>query len=525
MLLNLVIAQLAYAQQLDQYATAENAISGTVNGSFLELQLSDDLHQQITERVSGGKPSNRYSYLEHKWHFNITTGSSAMLFVEAHRNVNSEADNFTFAYSTDDQNFTDLITVTNDTDTVLSAALPSSISGLVYIRVVDTDRTSGNKSLDTISIDEMFIRIEVSTSNQAPVVLAGSDQSIVLPTNTANLDAMVSDDGAYTVLWTLLSGPGGVIFDNDLAVDTSAEFSDSGVYTLRLTADDGEFIVGDDVVITVDSGISAGTDSFGITTLHPTATGFTDWESTHWDNGNARTVTGGRDPDDYTGWSHKRGDDALDIDGNGIMEMGGGNQPRIYINPYPGSEEVNPEQFFKNVEATVYYKRIGNDGAANGGLVIGLRSGPNGHSSYGDPCDATTYYARFRHDGNWDFYKELKHPGGVSSGTSVLFPAGLPSQQWIGMKFIAYNFNNDSNVKLEVYIDNTSNGDVTNGGEWTLVGEKVDDGSWAVSDVSGCAYSNNEIISTGGGVAIVRNTGIVSAEYKYFSVREIDTGN
>jgi len=274
----------------------------------------------------------------------------------------------------------------------------------------------------------------------------------------------------------------------------------------------------------IPSAVSTGTDSFGITTFYPTAAGFIDWESTFWSNGKPRAIKRGRDSDDPTGYSHKRGDDSLDIDGNGVMEMGGGNQPRIYINPYPGAKAVKPNQFFKNVEATVYYKRIGYDGAANGGLVIGLRSGPNGHSRNGDYCDATTYYARFRHDGNWDFYKELKHPSGSSSGTRELYPTGLPTNQWIGMKFIAYNFDNNRKVKLELYIDNTSNGEVTNGGNWSLVGEKVDDGSWSTADVSGCSYNNNKVITTGGGVAVVRNTGIASAQYKYFSVREIDTG-
>ncbi len=525
MMLSFGVAGYSNAMTVDEYPINQTSVAGDVSGSLNDLQSSDDVYQEITEGQSSGKPSNRYSYLEHKWQINVADGVNAALHVESSRTDNSEGDDFVFAYSTDDQSYTDLITVNSAIDSAQSAALPSTVSGLVYIRVIDTDRTSGNKVLDTIKVDELFIRNEVTIVNQPPVVLAGGDQNTTLPTNTVNLDATVTDDGSYTSLWTQVSGPAGVTFGDDITVDTSAVLPESGIYTLRLTADDGEFIVSDDVVITVDSGTSSGTDSFGITTFYPTAAGFTDWEATFWDNGNPRTVTGGRDPDDFTGYSHKRGDDALDIDGNGIMEMGGGNQPRIYVNPYPGAEEVNPDQFFKNVEATVYYKRIGNDGAANGGLVIGLRSGPNGHSSYGDYCDATTYYARFRHDGDWDFYKELKHPSGTSSGTSELYPTGLPTNQWIGMKFIAYNFNNDTNVKLELYIDNTSNGDVTNGGEWTLVGEKVDDGSWTTSDVSGCSYSNNEVITTGGGVAIVRNTGIVSAEYKYFSVREIDTGN
>ncbi len=45
-----------------------------------------------------------------------------------------------------------------DAHTVQSYPLPPSIDGLVYVRVVDTDRTRGENSADTIFIDDMFIR-------------------------------------------------------------------------------------------------------------------------------------------------------------------------------------------------------------------------------------------------------------------------------------------------------------------------------------------------------------------------------
>jgi hypothetical protein len=47
---------------------------------------------------------------------------------------------------------------TADPDADLSAALPASLSGTVLIRVIDTNRTQGTQDLDTVSIDELFIR-------------------------------------------------------------------------------------------------------------------------------------------------------------------------------------------------------------------------------------------------------------------------------------------------------------------------------------------------------------------------------
>jgi uncharacterized repeat protein (TIGR02543 family) len=69
----------------------------------------------------------------------------------------------------------------------------------------------------------------------------------------ATLDGTVNDlDGdPVTTTWSLFEGPGSVIFDDASAVDTTASFDTQGVYTLRLTADDGRETVTDDVVITV----------------------------------------------------------------------------------------------------------------------------------------------------------------------------------------------------------------------------------------------------------------------------------
>ncbi len=92
--------------------------------------------------------------------------------------------------------------------------------------------------------------------NLAPSVTAGIDQAIVLPA-FANLDGAVTDDGlpnppaAVTTTWSRQSGPGTVTFGNVSAVDTTATFSQSGPYVLRLTANDGALISTDDVAITV----------------------------------------------------------------------------------------------------------------------------------------------------------------------------------------------------------------------------------------------------------------------------------
>src|SRR5438477_10479208 len=93
--------------------------------------------------------------------------------------------------------------------------------------------------------------------NQPPVVNAGPDQTINFP-DSATLNGSASDDGlpnppgALTDTWSVVTGPGTVSFADASAANTTASFSVGGVYTLRLTADDGAASSSDDVVITVN---------------------------------------------------------------------------------------------------------------------------------------------------------------------------------------------------------------------------------------------------------------------------------
>jgi hypothetical protein len=80
---------------------------------------------------------------------------------------------------------------------------------------------------------------------------------------TTNLDGTVTDpDGdPVTTLWTVVSGPGLVVFTDDTAIDTTVNFTIEGVYTLRLTASDGVLQTSDDVLINVTTNISQSTMS------------------------------------------------------------------------------------------------------------------------------------------------------------------------------------------------------------------------------------------------------------------------
>lgn len=269
-------------------------------------------------------------------------------------------------------------------------------------------------------------------------------------------------------------------------------------------------------------------DTFGIMMLYPTKAGTKYWTSVHWNNGIERRVKYSSDTYDPYDWTedHSSQTDGFWIDGKGTMTMSG-ESPRFHINSLRNTKGVT--QFFRDIEFTAYYQRKGRNGKSYGGMVVGVRSGPLGHgSSGGNNCDATTYYARYRNDGKWDFEKELKHPNSTywsGSGFKTQDPLWnekeLPLNRWIGMKFVVYNINNKS-VKLELYIDSVSNGNPLNGGIWKMVGSVIDSGNWPAGDVSGCDYDSNAVIIEGNGTILMRTDGD-TAVYKMVSVREIDT--
>ena len=119
----------------------------------------------------------------------------------------------------------------------------------------------------------------VDPRNKPPIVNAGADQTITLPA-TANLQGTVTDDGlpvgtTPVVSWSVVSGPGTVVFNNPNSATTTASFSKGGTYVLRLTANDSALLSSDDVTVTVIQLNAAPTVSAGpdqTITLPDTAT-------------------------------------------------------------------------------------------------------------------------------------------------------------------------------------------------------------------------------------------------------------
>ncbi len=106
------------------------------------------------------------------------------------------------------------------------------------------------------AFDDVVVRVTPPTGpyNHAPRVNAGEDRSIL--SNVTQMSGSATDDGLpfnnLTYTWSLVSGPGDVVFSNSHALDTNVSFPAKGEYILELRASDGGRQATDQVVVTVE---------------------------------------------------------------------------------------------------------------------------------------------------------------------------------------------------------------------------------------------------------------------------------
>jgi PKD repeat protein len=151
----------------DYPVVADLPSAGSVSGTFADTLNDDTDIQVITERESGGKKNGRYSFLSHSWRFATASGSMVTFMTNAWSSGSTDGDTFEFAWSTDNINFTRLFYVSNsNTDNFQSAVIVAS--GTFYIRVTDTDQTTGHRERNSISIDQMFIRGDNTVPTEPP---------------------------------------------------------------------------------------------------------------------------------------------------------------------------------------------------------------------------------------------------------------------------------------------------------------------------------------------------------------------
>ena len=200
--------------------------------------------------------------------------------------------------------------------------------------------------------------------------------------------------------------------------------------------------------------------AFDVKSLRPTQPGGMEWYSA-W---SANRSFSGVDPEDP--WFDADHGAASYQVAAGELRITG-QTPRMFV------RDPAEQRQWRNVEVTMYFKRISDSGVPYAGMVAVARTN---HGSYDDEnkhlCDTRGVGARLRYDGWVDFEKETSHPSNQATAAKVLWPGGMPFGRWIGYKYLVYDLPGGS-VKLEVWLDQTGG---RNGGLWRKVDEVVDNG-------------------------------------------------
>jgi hypothetical protein len=139
---------------------AEYFVYGAVAGDHTDTWAVDGFAERLTEQESGGKPARRTSRLEHVWEVAVRSGAAVTLGVRAWGG--SAEDRFRFEVSTDGgSSYARMFEVPLEAPGEAQTwSLRPDTSGAVLVRVVDSDRTRGNRSLDTVWVDAIYVRTD-----------------------------------------------------------------------------------------------------------------------------------------------------------------------------------------------------------------------------------------------------------------------------------------------------------------------------------------------------------------------------
>lgn len=175
-------------------------------------------------------------------------------------------------------------------------------------------------------------------------------------------------------------------------------------------------------------------------------------------------------------------DSRVEVRGTGTVTFQDG-EATLYRSPYLYIEESgsSDRSGWTDVEFTGYAKfSLLSSPKANTGINMQVRS-DHGLVSSGNGCDAQFYWAQINYEtGEASFIKELYHDEATVARSSKIiigdiekFSSGLPADEWVGVKFIAFT-TGGLDVRLELWLD-TSGGN----NEWRRVASHKDSyGSW-----------------------------------------------
>ena len=143
---------------------------GTSDNNFSATHWLDGSSQTVTEE---SYQRNSRSRLEQTWSFDVTGGDLGVNF-NATVGHNSAVETFEFEYDAG-AGWTTMFTLNTTDVSPYSYQLPNSVSGIVQVRVTDTNRSKNERSLDSVQVDEMFFVSERSNPLPPRISIESTD--------------------------------------------------------------------------------------------------------------------------------------------------------------------------------------------------------------------------------------------------------------------------------------------------------------------------------------------------------------
>src|SRR5215203_3636137 len=135
-----------------------------------------------------------------------------------------------------------------------STTITGLVQGSYTFRLTVSDNNGAQAT------DDVVINVSAA-ANQSPVVNAGGDQTITLPTSSVTLNGSGSDGDGFisSYAWSKIGGPAGESISNPFGASTTVTGLVQGSYTFRLTVtDNGGASASDDVVVIVNPSSTTG---------------------------------------------------------------------------------------------------------------------------------------------------------------------------------------------------------------------------------------------------------------------------
>ena len=255
--------------QVYDYPVAQSTVYGTVTaGDLSALRSSDDVEQSIREVLRSG-----VSDFEQRWQFNVTGGTDVTFAIKARRTWGP--DEFHLQYSTNGgstwldmtrlvpTSSLDITRVLHDADQPYQIwALPATTRGTVWVRA--TDVGSADASLETLGVDEMFIRSGVVWPAVSIAAAGGAENGAAAVFTVTRAGSTAN---SLTVPYTVGgSAEPGVDYHSLSGSVTIPPGASSATFSAAAIAD--PFVEGNETVVVT----LAASDAFDVTTAVATAT-------------------------------------------------------------------------------------------------------------------------------------------------------------------------------------------------------------------------------------------------------------